>query len=67
MDELLSDTERNFYIDWYEAVDISLVWIKNEFFYEGFFNSDILHDEDFDPTIETDDDTIKVSNVSNVV
>lgn len=36
-------SDNNWYLNnyWYEAVDISLVWIQNDFLYEGLSNADV--------------------------
>ena len=43
-------------VDWFEVLDISSVWIQHQFISEGKSNSDILHEEDFDPSIDKDYD-----------
>ena len=45
-------------IDWYDVVDISAVRLRNDFIKEGFSNSDIEHEEDFDSISLIDADTI---------
>lgn len=53
MDTVLVGNNGNFDIDWYEDIDVSLFCIENEFFYEEFSNSNIFHEDNFDPTIES--------------
>ena len=61
-------------IDWYNVVDISTVRLQTEFIQEGFSNSDVTHEEDFEnnsvvdvnaDTIDIDDKTIQ-TNSTNV-
>lgn len=57
----------DFDIRWCNAVDMSLVQVKNEFLCEEIRNTDVIHDEDFDPTMENkflNDNDIKISNIS---
>ena len=67
LDDLLSETGGNFNIDWYDKVDISLVYMNNEFLNKGFYTADIFHEEDNCTILETvscDDETIQISNFS---
>ena len=42
LDYVLSETDGNIDVDYYEEVDISLVHINNKFLCEGFSNTDIF-------------------------
>ena len=67
IDEMLQDhNNRDTEATWYDAIDISSVNLHPQYLMEGILSTDIFHEEEFDPSIETvsvDDDTIKVSNV----
>ena len=39
-------------IDWYDVLDISSVRIQHQFINEGQASADIIHEEDFDPSID---------------
>ena len=57
-DELGDNNNDNSNVDWYDVVDISAVRIRNDFIKEGFSNSDIEHEEDYDSISLVDVDTI---------
>ena len=67
IDEILQDHNNgDTETTWYDAINISSVNLRHRYIMEGISSTDIFHEEEFDPSIETvsvDDDTIKVSNV----
>ena len=59
--------------EWYDIVDISAVRLQTEFIKEGFSNSDIHHEEDFDnnsivdphaDTIDIEDTTMQTNSTT---
>lgn len=68
MDAVLYDNKGDMDIDWYKAVNIFSIQIQNEFLYQGISNNaDVIHEEDYDHTVETTffgDKTIQISNLS---
>ena len=68
MNSVLSETDGNIDVDWYEEVDLSAVHINNEFLCVGFSTADILYEEDTYSTTNTlscNDETILISNISH--
>ena len=68
MNIVLSETDVDIDVDWYEEVNLSAVHINNEFLCEEFTNADVFHEEDTYSTTHTvsyNDETIPISNVSN--
>ena len=61
-DELGDNNNGDSDIDWYDIVDISAVRLRNDFIKEGFSNSDIVHEEDFDSISLVDADTIDLKD-----
>ena len=65
MDDLLREFNNgDLDTDWYDAVDISAVRLQTEFIKEGFPNSDIHHEEDFDNNsiVDPNADTIDIKD-----
>ena len=52
--------------DWYDVVDISAVRLRTEFIKEGFSNSDIHHEEDFENNsiVDPNADTIDIEDTT---
>ena len=59
--------------EWYDVVDISAVRLRTDFIQEGFSNSDIHHEEDFDnnsivdphaDTIDIEDTTMQTNSTT---
>ena len=52
--------------DWYDVVDISAVRLRTEFIKEGFSNSDIHHEEDFENNsiLDPNADTIDIEDTT---
>ena len=62
LNSVLSDID----VDWYEEVDLSVVYITNEFLCKRFSNVNIFHVEaTYSTTDSWYDETIPISNVSN--
>ena len=51
--------------DWYDVVDISAVRLQTEFIKEGFSNSDVNHEEDFENNsiVDANADTIDIEEI----
>ena len=74
MDDVLGEFNNGYLdTDWYDVVDISAVRLQTEFIKEGFSNSDIHHEEDFDnnlivdpnaDTIDIEDTTIQTNSTT---
>lgn len=67
IDAVIYDNNGDIDVDWYEIVNIFLIWTQNEFLYEGISTADAVYGEEYDQTVETvflDDKTIQISNIS---